>query len=290
MLPEEPSAATTESTTVVPLSTDFCADDADVIIRAAGTLDFHVHKATLSFVSPFFKDMLTIPQSPTTTPETLPRVDVEESPETWKNVLQTIYPVPSPTLGVLGELQSLLLAAKKYEMQFVIDSHKKKLEDCSLIWRVPLRLYAIACACGIDDEAKYVARHADLPTVINATQDQCLDTLTSALYHRLISFLFARDAELQPILEEGWKSFDSYCRCTLVTRTGQYLYKLTKEELKKPYSQTERVYLLALEDRSNYYDRACDGSECSIMAAEIERFLEGMFQERERVCNKFIWG
>ena len=39
------ATAATDSTAVVPLSTDFCADDADVVIRASGTLDFRVHKA-----------------------------------------------------------------------------------------------------------------------------------------------------------------------------------------------------------------------------------------------------
>ena len=100
-----------ESTPDIPLSTDFCADDADVIIRAAGSLDFRVHKIILSLASPFFKDMFTLPQPPSDTPETLPHVDVQESPKTWENILRTIYPsLPSPIIDTLDDLQSVLFA------------------------------------------------------------------------------------------------------------------------------------------------------------------------------------
>ena len=289
MLPEEPTAAATEPAAVIPISTDFCANDADVIIRAAGTLDFRAHKAILSLVSPFFKDMFTLPQPPSIAPETLPHVDVEEPPKTWENILRAIYPIPNPTIITLGNLHSLLLAAKKYEMQFIIDKRTKELENRALVQRVPLRLYSIACSCGLDEVAKFVARHADLSTVVKTTQNDCLDILTSALYHRLISFLFARDNELHPILEEGWNLLYSSCGCTLVNGNDEDLYKRTKTELKAPYTRIEEVYLVALEERADYFDKACDSNECSIMAPEIKRFLERMFQERERVCNKFMW-
>ena len=81
MSPEESSTAEAKPA-AVSLSTVFCADDADVVIRVAGTLDFHVHKLMLSLVSPFFKTMFTVSQPPTNTPDILPHVDVHESVET----------------------------------------------------------------------------------------------------------------------------------------------------------------------------------------------------------------
>ena len=283
------ATAATDSTAVVPLSTDFCADDADVVIRASGTLDFRVHKAILSFVSPFFKDMFTLPQPPSTTPKALPLVDVQESANTWENILRTIYPVPNPTINNLGDLQSLLLAAKKYEMQFVTDSHKKALENRLLIQRVPLHLYAIACVCGIDDQAKFVAKNADLLTVVRTAQNEGPDALTLAYYRRLVSFLVERDNELHPILEKGWTSFNSCCNCAPADYQGGDLYEHTKRQLRAPYTRMEEVYHIALEARSRYYKKVCDSGKCSVMAMEIRKFLERMFQERERVCNKFMW-
>ena len=149
MVPKISNTAEAESA-AVPLSTVFCADDADVVIRAAGTLDFRAHKFILSLVSPIFKDMFTVPQPPTGTPGTLPQVDVDESAETWENILRTIYPMPHPTIDNIHDLKSLLFAAKKYEMQPLVDVHKNGLGNPTFVQDVPLRLYAIACACGLE--------------------------------------------------------------------------------------------------------------------------------------------
>jgi len=283
---EESSTAATDPAAMVTLSTVFCADDADVVIRAAGTMGFRVHYSSLSLASPIFKDMFTIPQPPSVTPDTLPHVDVQESAKTWEHILRTIYPMPHPIIGDLDDLVSLLLAAKKYEMQCVIDSHKRNFGNHAFIRRDPLQLYAIACACGLDDHARFVARNADSMMVIKRSQGDDLNGLTLASYRRLITFLVERDNELRPILEEGWTSFESLCDC-LEGHEG--LYKHTKEKLRMPYIQMEEVYLGALEDRSHYYSKACSEEKCAVVAAEIKRFLKRMFKERERVCNKFMW-
>jgi len=279
----ESSTAATQPTATVQLSTVFCADNANVVIRAAGARDFRTHKVILSLVSPVFKDMFTLPQPAS---DTLPHVDVQESPETWSNILHTIYPMPNPTIDDLDDLESLLLAAGKYEMQFVIDVHKKLFENLEFIKEDPLRLYGIACACGFEDRAKYVARNADLLTVIRRPRGVALNGVTVASYSRLITFLVERDNELRPVLEKGWKSFESYCTCTEAARL---LYEDTKGELSTPYIQVEEVYLIALKDRSRFYKKACVGMKCVVTEREIREFLDKMFAEKERVCKKFMW-
>jgi hypothetical protein len=270
----------------VPLSTFFCADDADVVIRVADTLDFRVHKAMLSFVSPFFKTMFTVPQPPTNTPNTLPHVDVHDSAETWEHILRTIYPMPNPIIDDLHDLESLLLAATKYEMEFVTDAYKMKFEDRELIQRDPLHLYAIACKCGLDDQAKYVARNAELPTVIEHSPDDDLNGLTTASYHRLISFLVKRDGELQPILEQGCTSFNSSCG---YHKIHEGLFERTEEKLRKPWIRMEEVYFMALEDRAGYIKKACPDPECVLETETMKGFIGRMFKERERVCDKLMW-
>jgi len=281
----ESSTAATEPTATVPLSTVFRADDADAVIRAAGTRDFRVHKVILSLVSPVFKDMFTLPQPAS---DTLPHIDVQESPETWSNILHTIYRMPNPTINNLDDLGSLLLAAKKYDIQFIIDVHEKGFENREFIKENPLRLYGIACACELEDQAEYVARHADTLTVVRQLQDNVLNGVPVTAYYRLITFLVERDNELHPILEQGWKSFES-CECLQKRRL---LYKRTKEKLSTPYIQMDEVYLRALEDRSFFRDEACSVSrfsECAVKSKEIKGFLKRMFAEKERVCDKFMW-
>jgi hypothetical protein len=271
----------------VPQSTVFCADDADVVIRVADTLDFRVHKLMLSLVSPFFKTMFTVPQPPTDTPDTLPHIDVHESVKAWENILRTIYPMPNPVIDDLHDLESLLLAATKYEMQSVIDAYKMKFEDPGFIQQDPMHLYAIACKCGFDDQAKYVARNAESLTVIRRSPDDDLNGLTVSSYRRLVSFLVERDNELNLILEKGWTSFDSYCTCV---KPWEDVYGKTKETLKKPYIRTEEVYHMALEARAgNTCTAACSYSRCTLNAKSIREFIDRMFEERKKVCDKFMW-
>jgi hypothetical protein len=283
-----PKKSTTQEAkpAAVPLSTDFCTDDADVVVRVAGTLDFRVHKVMLSLVSPFFKTMFTVPQPPTDTPDTLPHVDVHESVEAWEHILRTIYPMPNPVVDDLHDLESLLLTATKYEMQFVIDAHKMKFEDHGLIQRDPLRLYAIACGCGLDDQAKYVARNAELLGVTECSPDDNLNGLTVASYRRLINFLVKRDNELHPILERDWMSFSSWCSCL-----GGWMgyYGKIKEALKKPSIRMGEVYLIALEARAQTTASACCSETCVLSAQRIREFIGQVFKERERVCDKFMW-
>jgi len=281
MSPGEPNTPPTEP--VIPLSAIFCADDADVVIRALGTCDFRVHKIVLSLVSPIFKDMFTIPQPPTNTPSALPHVDVHEPAETWEHILRAIYHMPNPVIDDLNDLESLLLAAKKYEMQFILDSQEKNFRDIRFIQRDPLHLYAIACACGLEDQAKYVARNAESPEVIRRPQGDDLKGLTLASHRRLITFLFERDTELHPILEEGWKLFYLSCHCHKERGAS---YGKVKEKLKMPYIPMEEVYFGALEERPL---STCGWPRCMAAVSNVKEFLERMFEERNRVCDKFMW-
>ena len=281
MTPKE-SRTTESKPAVVPLSSVFCADDADVIIRAAGDVDFRVHKSILSLVSPIFKDMFTLPQPPTTAPD-LSHVDVTEPAGTWDIILRTIYPMPTPPIGSLDDLESLLLAAKKYEMQFVIDSHQNSFRDRGFIQRDPLHLYAIACVCGFEDWAKYVARNAENLAVTRRANISNLPGLTIASYHRLISFLAEKDNEWSQILREKPIMSNCYCGCD-VGGLGEQI----KEDLKCPPLPTEQIYLRALEWRSRG-KRGCGvGTRCYASDSEIKSTIEQIVREMESVCDKLM--
>ena len=276
----KPGAAETKPA-AVPLSTVFCADNADVVIRAAGTLDFRAHKLILSFASPIFKDMFTLPQSDTS--GTLPHVDVTESPKTWETILRTIYHLQTPVVDDLGDLGPLL-AAKKYEMQFILDSNQGIFRDRGYIQRDPLHLYAIACACGLEDQAKYVARNAEHLAVTRRSNAGNLEGLTVTFYHRLVSFLAERDTQWHEIIGKA-----AISRCDCDAGTAESLYTTVKENLKKPSLQPEEVYLKALEERAPIRRSCGNWPACLLRAGQIKAFIDRMVKEREALCDKFMW-
>ena len=279
-------ATTTEPPATVPQSTDFCADDADVIIRAAGTIDFRAHKLILSLVSPIFKDMFTLPQPPPDTLGTLPHVDVQDSAKVWELILRTIYPIlPNPTIGTLDDLESLLFAAQAYEMHYVIEAHKKAFENRAFILKDPLRLYAIACACGFEDQATHVARNAELVTITRRSDPSDLKGLAFGAYCRLVSFLVDRDIEWNRALDGSRVPEDASGVCRCPSTSAEPLYKDIKKHLRRAYLQTEEVYLEALEYRSCCRELGCGWGNCPFANLTLKKFIKSRIEERDKVCN-----
>ena len=269
----------------VPLSTDFCADDADVVIRAAGTLDFRAHKFILSLVSPVFKDMFTVPQPPTNTSDTLPHVDVDESADTWENILRTIYPMPHPIIDDIDDLESLLLAAKKYEMRPLFDIHKNCLKSPEFVQEAPLRLYAIACACGLEDQAKSIARNSELLMVTKHSDVGDLEGLTLISYHRLVTFLVKRDNEWCRILDKACiPTYRLPCHCD--SKMKEELYRKIREDLKGLSFRSEEVYIKTLRNRLESQPRC--GNGCVTDGFAIKIFIDKMVQERKKLCDKLM--
>ena len=68
--------------------------DANLIIKSSDLVDFRVHKPVLAMTSPFFKDLLSLPQpSDSETVDGLPVVRLPESSELLNSLVTMLYPV-----------------------------------------------------------------------------------------------------------------------------------------------------------------------------------------------------
>ena len=68
--------------------------DANIIIRSSDLVDFRVHKSVLAFVSPFFRDLLSLPQpSDSESIDGLPVVELSEDSELLNSLVSILYPV-----------------------------------------------------------------------------------------------------------------------------------------------------------------------------------------------------
>jgi BTB/POZ domain len=72
----------------------FDVPDASLIIRSSDHVDFRVHKSVLALVSPFFRDLLSLPQpSDSDSVDGLPVVELSEDSELLNSLVSFLYPV-----------------------------------------------------------------------------------------------------------------------------------------------------------------------------------------------------
>ncbi|KAI0630270.1 hypothetical protein C8Q77DRAFT_1160623 [Trametes polyzona] len=157
-------AAAASTTTIYPGSHPFAeSDTADVILRAIDGAEFRVHRVILSQASSVFAGMFEIPQPPqdahSPDPPSLPIVDLTESRGTLEKLLMLCYPMTTPLLQ-LSDINAVVSAARKYDMQWVLPrvgailTRAKTLRDPANA----LRVFAIACDLDLLAEAEEAAR------------------------------------------------------------------------------------------------------------------------------------
>ena len=84
------------ATSLLEHSELFDVPDANFIIQSSDNVNFRVHKPILAMASPFFKDLLSLPQpSDSETVDELPMVQLSESSDLLKSLVSMLYPVPT---------------------------------------------------------------------------------------------------------------------------------------------------------------------------------------------------
>ncbi|KZT21616.1 hypothetical protein NEOLEDRAFT_1139238 [Neolentinus lepideus HHB14362 ss-1] len=152
----------------------FDRESADLIFRTCDDVDFRVHKCILAIVSPLHNDAA---EAESFVPNTDYKdraggaknrtvIPVTEDSDVLDKLLRFVYPVVPPSLDTLDELKPVLEAALKYQMDRATDVLRKKLVSRKFLDSEPLRVFAIACFHGFEEETRIAAMHAcceDLP-------------------------------------------------------------------------------------------------------------------------------
>lgn len=90
---EDPQA---QINSAIPRLELFDVSDANLIIRSSDLVEFRVHKLVLAMASPFFKDLLSLPQpSDSESVDGLPVVSLSEGSELLNSLISMLYPVPT---------------------------------------------------------------------------------------------------------------------------------------------------------------------------------------------------
>jgi hypothetical protein len=136
--------------------------DANIILRSSDLVDFRVHKSLLAMASPFFKDLLSLPQPSDSEPvDGLSVVQLPEDAELLRILVSMLYPVCPVTPNSYDKVLYLLAACQKYDMVQVQSSIRAEVSRGT--FPVPVgtevfRAYAIASSKGLIPETEDAAR------------------------------------------------------------------------------------------------------------------------------------
>ncbi|EKM52514.1 uncharacterized protein PHACADRAFT_260977 [Phanerochaete carnosa HHB-10118-sp] len=156
----------------------FNIDNADVVFTTSDAVDFRVYKSILSVASPFFHAMFSLKQPASLgSPEP---ISVSEESEVFDALLRLCYPVDDPTFADLSQLEPVLEAAIKYQLD-----EASKLA-CSLLCGFAaaesLHVFAIACRLQLDKEALLAASMWKTSRNFNESSSNFSDTVAGACY------------------------------------------------------------------------------------------------------------
>jgi hypothetical protein len=102
----------------VPLCLDL--PDANIIIRSSDQANYRVHKSVLAVSSPFFKDLLSLPQPPDVElVDGLPVVALPEDSGLLNSLISLLYPIAPVIPDSYQKMFALLAVCQKYEMEEV---------------------------------------------------------------------------------------------------------------------------------------------------------------------------
>jgi hypothetical protein len=145
-------------------SAPLCLDlpEASIIVRSSDQANFRVHKPVLALSSPFFKDLLSLPQpSDGELVDRLPVVALPEHAGLLNSLISLLYPITPVIPDSYQKVFALLAVCQKYEMEEV----QYNIRSAIKLGRFPAPLeaegftaYAIASGMGLVPEAEDAAR------------------------------------------------------------------------------------------------------------------------------------
>ncbi|KAF8892208.1 hypothetical protein BD779DRAFT_1437108 [Infundibulicybe gibba] len=191
--------------------------DADVILRTTkGGAEFHVRKAFLSYASPFFKTMFSLPQTDNSQEmkDGKPIISVDDEEESLETVLRYCYPRwdwREPSFDSLDDVIAALWIATKYEMDGVASRLQSVLVEPRFVEHEPLRVFALAVQHGFRSEARHAAKMTLRIPLLGRKYIPELEYITAGTLHRLQEYhMKCIEAAGMVVKNMTWLRKDSY--------------------------------------------------------------------------------
>ena len=136
--------------------------DANIIVRSSDQVNFRLHKSVLAVSSPFFNDLLSLPQPPDAEIiDGLPVVALPEDADLLNSLISLLYPISPMIPNSYQVVFALLAVCQKYEMESVQSIIRAAIKVGTFpapVKAEAFRAYAIASGLGLVPEAEDAAR------------------------------------------------------------------------------------------------------------------------------------
>ncbi len=121
--------------------------DASIIVRSSDQVNFRVHKSVFAMSSPFFKDLLSLPQpSDDELVDGFPVIQLSEDAGLLNSLISLLYPISPVIPSSYEKVFALLAACQKYDMESVQSNIRAEIK----LGRFPAPVVAEAfSACAI---------------------------------------------------------------------------------------------------------------------------------------------
>ncbi|KAJ7486593.1 hypothetical protein FB451DRAFT_1126839 [Mycena latifolia] len=265
----------------------------DIILRSCDGVDFHAHKAILSFSSQFFQDMLAFPQ-----PEGAdanfqrdgrPVILVPESSKAIEKLLSLCYPRLTSNFSDLDGVDEAYQAADKYQINGGQKLLEQIMSDPRFLSKEPHRVYAIACHRGLAELAKTAAAATlKLPSVakdlisvpeyklISAHQFLRLQHCRDQCISQMEGYLATQASSEYVLLDPVWWDWDGHS-----SKCGVLVLDLDSDTTAPSPWFTEHVN--SIRDRM----RTLDGVDPQVVATWLCK-VEGKALEAMAPCSKCL--
>ena len=136
--------------------------DANIILRSSDQVDFRVHKSVLAMSSPFFEDMLSLPQPPDgELVDGLPVIQLSEDAGLLNILVPLLYPISANIPSSYEKVYPVLAACQKYDMASIqanIRAEVKRGASPTPLGDEAFGAYAIASRMNLIPEMESAAR------------------------------------------------------------------------------------------------------------------------------------
>jgi len=159
LVKEEP---TSKSSDLPSVSFGVDVPEATIIVRSSDGANYRAHKAVLAMSSPFFKDLLSLPQpSDGELVDGLPVVALPEDAGLLSSLISLLYPITPVIPDSYHKSFALLAVCQKYEMESVESNIRLEIKHGKFPAPVEAEgfsAYAIASGMGLVPEVEDAAR------------------------------------------------------------------------------------------------------------------------------------